>query len=544
MQEYIKPNFSEVVQSNFCFGELNPNFKINSDTEQYEISLAKLENFIVNSSGKIETRPPVVAVKKIEGDISKGRIFPVLLEGDVWGVLLVQETFINIYMGGNLVNYRNIKLASDLYFTREQLDILSFVQTASLGYLAARGHEVIFFNLDGEKEEELGSENVLQFGKGSNDRDDMPSKLAIFSDRLWCASSILNPSKWWVSNVTGHLDPKKDSEHLFSTTFEKKGSLYARPLVTATKLETISEAFWFMHSAEYPSYVKWILPNKYLNFSTGYKEYSVRPVDVSSILSSQNIKILDETNIGSAEIDPILIDNEVIFVDSSRRKLFLLIAETAQHSIQKAIEVSYFSNHLFEKSRIKKIVYQKNPIGIIWVLLEDGNLVSLTYNSQQKILGWARQNITFCHILDMVVFQSSTGEDVVLFLLKKQKSREYFFAKLESFLVNDFKNYKDMGEYSIHCVMKTHNFLKDQEKKAQRLFSAQIQKLGIYTNTEKPIGKINGVKIDPQNEKDGYVEVQAPRHYTKSVEITYEVEAIKKMTITGVHAIFSKKITN
>ena len=534
------PSISEKVQSNFCFGELSPDFQIDSHLEQYEVSVSELRNMLISSSGKIESRPTFLKIKEFRARHSNSRILPIVLDGDILGVLLLSRSFIHLYKSfqEGVILYKKIKLPVDLKFNKKQLNSVSFVQTARYGYLAAKGHALVYFPIASEDKEPV---KAVEF---FSDIKDAPSKLAIYNNRLWCGSSMLSPAKWWVSKVAGHLEPYSNEGDLFNEHSRRQGDLYSQKSLTVRDMTRISEAFWFEHSINQTSYVKWILPNKYLNFSTGFKEYSVRPVDVAKILSNENIKILDETNIGSAEIDPIFIDNEIIFVDASRRKICLLIAETAQHSVQKAIEISYFSSHLFKGSKISRIIYQKSPYGIIWVLLEDGTLVSLTYNSQQKILGWARHQIKYCFVVDIASLSLTEG-DIFILLVLNNKTGKHSLAKLNSLLeIDNNIEWKDLGEYPIHCKLKTHNFLKDEEKKRQRLYSAQVQKLGIYTTTKDPIGSINGVKIDPKKLKDGYVEVQAPRHYTKSVELTYEAEVTKPMTITGVHAIFSKKITN
>jgi len=53
-------------------------------------------------------------------------------------------------------------------------------------------------------------------------------------------------------------------------------------------------------------------------------------------------------------------------------------------------DLTYYSEHI-TKGDIKQIVWSQHPNKILWVLLRDGTLSSLSYERNNDITGWARQ---------------------------------------------------------------------------------------------------------------------------------------------------------
>ena len=59
----------------------------------------------------------------------------------------------------------------------------------------------------------------------------------------------------------------------------------------------------------------------------------------------------------------------------------------------KSSNVSIFAPHLFEKRRIKRMAYQAEPSSIIWAVMDDGDLIALTWESEQDVWGWTEMDL-------------------------------------------------------------------------------------------------------------------------------------------------------
>lgn len=56
-------------------------------------------------------------------------------------------------------------------------------------------------------------------------------------------------------------------------------------------------------------------------------------------------------------------------------------------------DISIYVKHFFKKGRIKDLAYQQEPNTTLWVVLDNGELLSCTYLEEQNVLAWARHDI-------------------------------------------------------------------------------------------------------------------------------------------------------
>lgn len=89
---------------------------------------------------------------------------------------------------------------------------------------------------------------------------------------------------------------------------------------------------------------------------------------------------------GASYIKPVVVDNVVVFVQYSGAMLFgMTFDEFGRHQI---IDLS-LTTDLLEGHTIVDMAYQKAPHSIIWMVRDDGVLLSLTYRPDQGVQAWA-----------------------------------------------------------------------------------------------------------------------------------------------------------
>jgi hypothetical protein len=54
--------------------------------------------------------------------------------------------------------------------------------------------------------------------------------------------------------------------------------------------------------------------------------------------------------------------------------------------------VSIFAPHLFEQFRLIQMVYQPEPVSIVWVLRDDYRVLALTWEAEQQVWGWTEMD--------------------------------------------------------------------------------------------------------------------------------------------------------
>jgi hypothetical protein len=117
----------------------------------------------------------------------------------------------------------------------------------------------------------------------------------------------------------------------------------------------------------------------------------IQPNDNGGLLTPSNITAKRSRKYGSAAIQPVRIGGTLLFVQKALRKvreLFYLFEDDGF----KAPDMTLIAEHI-TKSGVTDIAYQADPQSIAWLCLTDGTLLSLTYEKDQAVIGWARHSL-------------------------------------------------------------------------------------------------------------------------------------------------------
>lgn len=134
-------------------------------------------------------------------------------------------------------------------------------------------------------------------------------------------------------------------------------------------------------------------------------------------LTPTEVNPKQESNHGAAAYpQPLLIDDAAIYVQARGGTIHDLGFDFQQDGY-KGNELSLFSAHLFEGKTIVDWAYQETPHRVLWIVLSDGTLASLTYVKEQQIVGWARHDTDGLYKNVCVVPED--GEDRVYFIVER-----------------------------------------------------------------------------------------------------------------------------
>ncbi len=99
------------------------------------------------------------------------------------------------------------------------------------------------------------------------------------------------------------------------------------------------------------------------------------------------VEIAQEGERGASTVSPLVVGNRVLYVQSRGGALRDFYYEYSSASYT-GRDLTLRAKHLFVNSEIKEIVYQQEPNNLIWTILEDGSLLSLTYLAEENVLAW------------------------------------------------------------------------------------------------------------------------------------------------------------
>lgn len=76
-------------------------------------------------------------------------------------------------------------------------------------------------------------------------------------------------------------------------------------------------------------------------------------------------------------------------------------------------DVTIFAPHLFEDYRIIRMAYQAEPYSVIWVLRNDGQLLTFTWEEEQQVWGWSEVDVGGV-VLDVVCIPEGAEDRVYI----------------------------------------------------------------------------------------------------------------------------------
>jgi hypothetical protein len=116
------------------------------------------------------------------------------------------------------------------------------------------------------------------------------------------------------------------------------------------------------------------------------------------------------TSRGSELIRPVVIDNQVVFVQRLARKLRQVTYDLNSDDFI-ARDISILSEHITQTG-LKQLAYQQDPDSIVWCVRNDGELIGFTIESEQNVVGAHRHRIGGTWLTEKAAVQSvATIED-------------------------------------------------------------------------------------------------------------------------------------
>lgn len=175
-----------------------------------------------------------------------------------------------------------------------------------------------------------------------------------------------------------------------------------------------SNAIYYNLATDKLAPVKWLASLGSLIIGT--EGYEMRLYSAGAGLAPSDCVARKETTYGCHESLPVLIDDNLLFIQRLQRKVRSISYDYTRDAYI-GPELSILAESLTAPG-LKKMVHQREPNDIIWCLLEDGTLLALTYDREQSVQGWTRVEIAGneARVIDLAVLPSSANKQDMLIL--------------------------------------------------------------------------------------------------------------------------------
>jgi len=263
----------------------------------------------------------------------------------------------------------------------EDLDELSWCQDAENLYIAHPDYQVRKLTLQAAESWQLSTFSPTNDPTGG--ATGYPRVIGFYESRLVMGASEAYPQRLFLSRTN---DP---DDFTFGTSDDDAIDI-------TINLDRVND-------------IQWISPGNVLAVGTSGAECRIGWPDTVEPLTPTNIFARRETNYGSAAVQPVRAGHSILFAQRSGRKLRELTYNWEVGGYV-APDISLLNRNATE-SGIKEIVYQQEPLSVVWCAMHDGTLAGMTYLRDQEVVAWHRHP-TEGHVESLCVIPGEEQDDL------------------------------------------------------------------------------------------------------------------------------------
>lgn len=220
-----------------------------------------------------------------------------------------------------------------------------------------------------------------------------PTVVAFIEQRLVFAATQNDPQAVWMSQ---------------SASYENFG--YSSPAKA-------SDAVTFRVKSRQINEIRSIVPMKGMLLMSSAAEWLVTGGSNSDAISPSALKIDNQGYRGSNRVQPVNVGEVMLFAQVRGGVVRDLNYEFANDGYT-GKDLTVMARHLFEHKEIKAWAYAQSPSSIVWVVMNDGRLLSMTYMREHEVWAWTEHSSAGGVFEDVAVISEGT-EDVPYFIVRR-----------------------------------------------------------------------------------------------------------------------------
>ena len=212
--------------------------------------------------------------------------------------------------------------------------------------------------------------------------------------RLWLAGTPEEPQTIWGSKTQDYVD--------FSTSLPLVDDDAVNATLDSAKMNAIEHI---------------VAMNDLIVMTSG----SVWRVSGGSdeILTPMSIMARFQEGRGANKVQPIVIGNSILFC-ARKGNTIRELAYTYEKDVFTSLNRSILSQHYFDGYTIIDMAYQQEPWSVVWMVRDDGKLLSFTYLQEHEVFAWTEHTVAGTGAeVESVCVIPGTDEDEVWIVVKR-----------------------------------------------------------------------------------------------------------------------------
>lgn len=189
--------------------------------------------------------------------------------------------------------------------------------------------------------------------------------------------------------------------------------------------------------------ILWAHSSKNLTLGTASGPFTVTSGSSTEPITPTNPpNIYHQNESGANSVSPVRIGQYIYYVERSGTKL-AEFAYNLETDAYQSNDITYLSDHILGDGVVDMAV-QQYPYNIIWCVLEDGTMATLTRQIANNVRGWARQVIsgTDCEVESVCVIPNGKEDQVWITVKRTINSQTVRYQ--EYFTAHDFGDREDV----------------------------------------------------------------------------------------------------
>jgi len=197
------------------------------------------------------------------------------------------------------------------------------------------------------------------------------------------------------------------------TIFMSKAGSYGN--MTTSLPSKNDDAITFAIASGQVNSIRHLIPFRTLLAMTTSQEWNIGS---EGVLAPTTVDAVPETNYGSSSVRPIMIGNTAIFAARYGKRI-RDYSYTFESDGYDGNDLSVLSRHILKDKEVKEWDFAQEPDDVIWAVMSDGTLATLTYLREHRVWGWARHE-TAGQVESVACIPDEDGrKDVVYFVVKR-----------------------------------------------------------------------------------------------------------------------------
>lgn len=248
-------------------------------------------------------------------------------------------------------------------------------------------------------------------GNGNLLREEHPCTITVHENRLLLGATNERPSTIWGSAV-GVYD-------LFDQILVARDGDAFEHEIASHRLETIRGMVSRRELLVLTSSSEWLLQ--------GAGGGLITPNSVAAHPLSEH---------GSGDLAPLPVGETIFFVQRKGTVPRAIVPADARQGWA-ARDVATLSNHLFQGHTIVDWCYAEDPWKVLWLVRDDGILLSLTYVPEHELVAWAQHEIAGGKV--EAIASIPEGNEDAVYLIVNRDGRKYL-ERMASRVINDVRD--------------------------------------------------------------------------------------------------------